>query len=97
MIVLPAAATGRRMSFGHSWRVTKGNGFRIGALIALAAAPIYIYPEVLDIVNFGGFPKGEFVDPISYLILEAIVYWFFFTIHVSVLALLFKKLIWEAG
>lgn len=91
MLVLPAAATGRRMRFGDSWRLTKGNGYRLGALLFLAGAPFYIFPEVLEIVYFGGFPEDELINPMSYLVLEAIVYWFFFTIDVSVLALVFKK------
>ena len=87
MLVFPAVAVGHKMQFGDSWRITKGQGFQLGFLVLLAAFPLYICPVVLEYTFFGGLQEGDVV----YLILEAIVYWFVFTIDVSVLALFFKK------
>jgi hypothetical protein len=97
LLVLPAVAIGRKESLVESFRLTRGNGWRLSLLVLLALWPTYICYEIIEYFFFVDNDVFERVEPIEYLILEAMISWFFFTIDISVMALAYKMLVSEAS
>ncbi|MPY75634.1 MAG: hypothetical protein GEU87_15395 [Alphaproteobacteria bacterium] len=93
LLVFPAVAIGQELGFCSAWRVTKGNGFRLSTMVVLAAFPSYAGSAILDYAFFGGLMGPDTVYPLAYLILEATIYWFFFTIDASVLGIAYRELV----
>jgi hypothetical protein len=71
-LLYPAAATGRPIGIGGSWRATRGNGWRIVLCWLFATAPLLLGVQIIMGAVFTGFRIGAHA-PMGLYILRGLV------------------------